>query len=376
MFESWTGEYRIACASVSQTVRVYVGTYTSGSSRGIYRLRFDLETGTLTPEGSPAETVNPSFLALHPGGRFLYAVSETGDTPQETTGRVTAFAVDAATGALTALNDQPSRGAAPCHLSLDEDGRHVLVANYTSGTIAVLPIAPDGRLQPASAFVPHAGRGPRADRQAGPHAHWIGLDPAGRFALVTDLGADKVFVYRYDAVQGTLAPHDPPAVPLPPGSGPRHVAFHPNERIVYVLNELAATMTSFRYDGAAGTLTPVASAPTLPNDFQDDNLTAEVVVHPDGRFLYGSNRGHDSLAIFAVDGASGSLTPAGHQKTLGKTPRNFVVDPTGAFLLVANQGSDTVVVFRIDPATGGLTPVGEPAKVPTPVCLRIARRAR
>ena len=376
MFESWTGEYRIACPPVSETVRVYVGTYTSGASRGIYRLRFDLETGALTPEGSPAETVNPSFLALHPGGRFLYAVNETGDTPQETTGRVTAFAVDAATGTLTALNDQPSRGAAPCHLSLDEDGRHVLVANYTSGTIAVLPIAPDGRLQPASAFVTHAGRGPRTDRQAGPHAHWIGLDPAGLFALVTDLGVDQVFVYRYDAVQGTLAPHDPPSVPLPPGSGPRHVAFHPNERIVYVLNELAATMTSFRYDGAAGTLTPVASAPTLPHDCQGDNLTAEVMVHPDGRFLYGSNRGHDSLAIFAVDGASGSLTPAGHQKTLGKTPRNFVVDPTGAFLLVANQGSDTVVVFRIDPATGGLTPVGEPAKVPTPVCLRIARPAR
>jgi 6-phosphogluconolactonase len=288
---------------------------------------------------------------------------------------VSAFAVDA-TGALSLLNAQPSRGAAPCHLALDREARHVLVANYTSGTIAVLPIGSDGRLQPASAFVQQAGRGPRAGRQDGPHAHWIGLDPSGRFVLATDLGADKVFVYRYDGARGTLAPHDPPAASLPPGSGPRHVAFHPNARVAYVLNELAATLASFRYDAAAGTLTPVDSVPTLPGGFPGDNLTAEVAVHPDGRLAYASNRGDDSLALFAVDGATGSITPAGHQKTLGKTPRNFVLDPTGAFLLAANQGSGTVVVFRIDAATGALTAVGEPAEVPAPVCLRMVLPAR
>lgn len=359
-----------------RVIRIYVGTYTSGDSKGIYRLGLDLATGTLTPEGEPAETVNPSFLALHPNGRFLYAVNETGDTPPEMTGTVSAFAVDAVSGALALLNTQPSRGAAPCHLSLDKEGRHVLVANYFSGTIVVLPIAKDGKLGPASAFVQHAGRGPRTDRQEGPHAHWIGLDPPNRFALATDLGADKVFVYQYDGAKGALTPNQPPAGALSPGAGPRHVAFHPNGRLVYVVNELSSTVASFRYDASAGTLTAVAEAPTLPKDFEGENVPSEVVVHPDGRFLYGANRGHDSVAIFAIDGATGSLTPAGHRKTLGKTPRHFAIDPTGKYLLAANQGSDTVVVFRIDAATGGLSAVGEPVRVPKPVCLRMVRPGR
>jgi 6-phosphogluconolactonase len=360
-------------AGPSGKVRVYVGTYTSGESKGIYRLQLDLATGALTPEGEPAEAVSPSFLAFHPGGRFLYAVNETGESRTDKDGGVSAFAIDPRTGALTFLNRQPSGGAAPCHLTVDAQGRHVLVANYAGGSVASLPIGPDGRLGPPTAVVRQEGRSVNPARQESPHAHSINLDAANRHAFLADLGQDKLLVFKFDAATGRLAAHTPDAVKLPPGAGPRHFAFHPDGRRAYVINELVSTVTAFDYDPAAGALAERQTVTTLPAGFKGDNSTAEIVVHPGGKFVYGSNRGHDSIAIFTVDAATGRLTAAGHQPTMGKHPRNFAIDPTGTYLLAANRDSDNVVVFRIDSATGGLTPVGQPVKVPRPVCLRMVK---
>jgi len=352
---------------------LYVGTYTSGESKGIYRLRLDLATGALSPAGDPTETVNPSFLAFHPSRRFLYAVNETGEAPTDTSGAVSAFAIDPKTGGLTFLNQQASGGPAPCHLTIDTEGRHALVANYWGGTVAVLPIQADGRLGPASTVVRHEGRSVNPERQAEPHPHSINLDAANRFAFVADLGLDKVVVYRFDGKKGLLARHEAGTVRLKPGAGPRHLAFHPDGRQAYVINELDSSITRLAYDAAAGAMTAVQTVPTLPAGFQGRNITAEIVVHPDGTLLFGSNRGHDSIAIFTIDGATGALNAAGHQPTGGKTPRNFAIDPTGAYLLAANQESDTIAVFRIDRASGRLESVGSPVRVPRPVCLRMMR---
>jgi 6-phosphogluconolactonase len=351
-------------------IRVYVGTYTSGASKGIYRLELDPRSGALTPVGEPTETVSPSFLALHPGGRFLYAVNETGDARSDPPGGVSAFAIDAKTGALTFLNRQTSGGPAPCHLWVDSRGRYVLVANYWGGNVQVLPIEADGRLGAPGQLMQHEGKGPH-QRQDGPHAHSVKLDPSETLALVGDLGLDMLVAYRFDGAQGRLTPFEAGTARMAPGAGPRHFTFDPQGRVVYVLNELNATVTALRFDPAARTLTEVQTVSTLPADYKGANTTAEIVTSPDGRFVYASNRGHDSIAIFAVDGASGKLTPAGHQPTLGQAPRNFAIDPTGTFLLAANQKSDTIVVFRIDAKTGGLTPVGQPVRVPTPVCIRM-----
>jgi 6-phosphogluconolactonase len=353
---------------------VYVGTYTGGpsASKGIYRLQLDLATGALTPAGPPVESANPSFLAVHPSGRFLYAVNETGGAAMEE-GGVSAFAVAPKTGALTFLNQQSSRGGSPCHLALDAKGRYVLVANYGGGSVAVLPVQPGGRLEAATTFVQHEGRGADPGRQKGPHAHWVDLDQANRFALVADLGLDEVLVYRFDPAKGGLTPHQPPTARLAPGAGPRHGAFHPDGRHFYVINELSSTLTAFSYDPRAGTLSELQTLSTLPAGFSGKSFTAEVAVRPDGKFVYGSNRGHDSIAIFAVDARTGKLTPAGHQSTLGKTPRNFAIDPTGTYLLAANQDSDSIAVFRIDKASGGLTAVGAPVSVPRPVCVLMVK---
>ena len=358
-----------ASSAPPRAVRVYVGTYTDGASEGIYQLRLDLATGALSREGAPTKAVNPSFLALHPSGRFLYAVNEVGERRGDPGGAVSAFAVDPRTGALRFLNTQPSGGAAPCHITVDKEGRNVLVANYGGGSVAVLPLLADGRLRTASTVVLHEGKSVNPERQQGPHAHSITLDPGNAFALAADLGMDKVLGYRFDGRQGTLSATLPAS--LPPGSGPRHLAFHPDGRRAFVINELLSTVTAFDYDSGTGALSERQTISTLPAGFQGANFTAEVVVHPDGRFLYGSNRGHDSVAIFAIDAASGRLSPAGHRSTRGNWPRHFAIDPTGAYLLAANQRSDSVVVFRIDRATGQLEPVGAPFALPRPVCLRM-----
>ena len=351
-------------------VTVYVGTYTDGTSRGIYRFAFDPATGAMTEPVLAAETKNPSFLALHPNGRFLYAVGEVSSFGGAETGTVSAFAIDAKTGDLVLLNQQSSEGAGPCHLVVDKTGGHVLVANYGGGTVAALPIEADGRLRPASSVRVHEGSGPNKGRQEKPHAHGIYLDAAERFALSPDLGADRVFVYRFDPAKGTLEPNG--ATPLDPGSGPRHLAFHPTGKVLYVINELLSTVTAFSYDAEKGALAKLQTVSALPAGFSGESWTAEVAVSPDGRFVYGSNRGDDSLAVFRVDAASGRLTAVGHAPVGGKTPRHFTIDPTGGFILVAHQGSGGVAVLRRDPSTGMPTPAGAPVKVDKPVCLLAA----
>jgi 6-phosphogluconolactonase len=350
---------------------VYIGTYTSGASKGIYRLELDLASGKLSEPALAGKAVNPSFLAVHPGRRFLYAVDEIGDFGGKKTGAVSAFALDPKTGDLTRLNQQPSGGAGPCHLVVDKAGKHVLVANYGGGSVSVLPIGDDGRLGPPSDVVQHHGSSVNKQRQEGPHAHSINLDAANRFAVAADLGLDKLLVYRFDAARGKLTPNEPPSASVAAGAGPRHFAFHPDGRHAYVINELNSTVTAFRYDANRGVLTELQTVTTLPRGTRVTNYPAEVQVHPSGKFLYGSNRGHDSIAVFTIDAGTGRLTPVGHQAEGIKTPRNFGIDPTGAYLVVANQGSGSLVVFRVDPKTGKLAPTGVTAKVPAPVCVKM-----
>ncbi len=358
-------------AEPPSALRVYVGTYSGKESKGIYMLRLDLEKGTLGDPELVAETRNPTFLALHPTGRFLYAVGEIGDFGGKKTGAISAFAIEAS-GKLTLLNQQPSGGPGPCHVSVDREGRNVLAANYSGGSVCVIPLADDGKLKAPTCVIQHEGKGANPRRQAGPHAHSINLDAPGRFAFAADLGLDKVLIYRFDPGAGTLKPNDPPAGQVAPGSGPRHFAFHPDGKFAYVINELSSTITVFSYDASAGRLDEVQTITTLPAGFSGNNSTAEVQVHPSGRFVYGSNRGHDSIAIFAVDRGSGKLTAIGHESTQGKTPRNFGIDPTGRYLLAANQGTNNLVLFRIDAATGKLTATGAQATVGAPVCVKFA----
>lgn len=349
----------------------YVGTYTGPKSRGIYAYRFDAD-GRLTPLGLVAESVNPSFLAVDPRHRFLYAVNEISDFGGQKSGAVSAFAIDRGTGKLTFLNQVSSRGAGPCHVALDKTGKYVLVANYEGGSVAVFPVLPDGRLGDASAFDQHQGHGVNPQRQQGPHAHSIALSPDNRFALAADLGLDELLVYRFDATRGSLAANRPPFAKLHPGAGPRHFDFSPSGKFVYVISEMGSTVTAFSYDAAGGVLRALQTLSTLPKDFKGENTTAEVQVHPSGKFLYGSNRGHDSIAVFAIHARNGTLTPTEHVLTQGKTPRNFAIDPTGSYLFAANQDSNNIVVFRIDSQTGHLTPTGQVLEVPSPVCVTFA----
>ncbi len=348
---------------------IYVGTYTRGSG-GIHLLDMEPGTGALGYRGLAAECVSPSFLALSKDGRHVYAVNETGDYGGATTGSVSAFVRDPSSGRLTLLNVQSSNGSYPCHISLSRSGRHVMVANYGSGTVAVLPVRDDGSLGSASCVIQHHGSSVNKARQEGPHAHSVNFDPSGRFALACDLGTDQVLIYQFDDARGVLVPHTPAAIAARPGAGPRHLAFHPNGRFVYVINELDSTIAAYRWDPAAGTLRSVGVVETLPKGFSGQSTTAEVVVHPSGKWVYGSNRGHDSLAVFAVNAASGALRYIGHQPTLGKTPRNFACDPSGAFVVAANQDSNTVVVFRVNERTGMPMPTERRAEVPLPVCVR------
>lgn len=357
-----------AKADQPESVWVYVGTYTSGESRGIYVCRLDLATGRLSGPELAAEVASPSFLAIHPSGRYLYAVGETGGG--NASGGVHSFAIESHGAQLRYLNTQPSGGAGPCHLVVDAMGRNVLVANYGGGSVAVLPIEQDGRLAEPSCIVQHEGSSVNPQRQEAPHAHSINLDPSNRFAFAADLGLDQVLVYRFDAEAGMLTPNEPPYAKVAPGSGPRHFAFHPSGNWAYVINELANTVTAFGYDAQHGVLKEVQTISTLPAEFKGPSYTAEVVVHPSGKFLYGSNRGHDSLAIYTIDGHSGKLKFVGHEPTGGKTPRNFAAEPTGKYILAANQSTDSVFVFEVDMHSGELKRVGEGLKVPTPVCLR------
>lgn len=348
---------------------VYFGTYTRTASKGIYRAKLDVATGRLSPAELAAEAKDPSFLAVHPNGNYVYAIEESSD-PAKTPGRgVRAYAIDARTGALTFLNEQSPGAPGPCHLTVDRTGKSVLVANYSGGSVAALPVGADGKLGVAASVVKHTGSSVHPTRQKQPHAHAIDVSPDNRFALSPDLGIDQVRIYRLDPAKATLTPNSPASVALPPGSGPRHLAFHPNGRFVYVINELVCTMTVFSYDAARGELKDVQSVSTLPPGevVKAGFSTAEVIAHPSGKFLFGSNRGHDSIVVYGVDANSGRLTYVENQSTQGKTPRHFAVDPSGAWLLAENQGSDTVAVFRIDPQSGKLTATGQSLAVPSPV---------
>jgi 6-phosphogluconolactonase len=354
----------------SGQLRIYIGTYASAPGQGINVGQLDLADGGLKLEGVAAETKNPSFLAIHPNRRFLYAVGEISDFAGKRTGAVSAFRIVPPTGRLELLNQESSGGAGPCHVTVDPTGRNVLVANYSGGSVSVLPIREDGTLGAATAFVQHEGSGADPRRQQGPHAHSINLDAANRFAFVADLGLDKIMIYRFDPAAGTLAANDPAWATLAAGSGPRHFAFHPSGKFAYVINEMKSTLTAFRYEAGRGVLDELQTVSTLPAGPVEGNSTAEVQVHPSGKFVYGSNRGHDSIAVFAVDAASGQLKLVENESTQGKTPRNFGVDPTGQFLLACNQGSNSIVGFRIDQQTGELTPSGQMLEVPSPVCVK------
>jgi|SRR5580658_1284345 6-phosphogluconolactonase len=349
---------------------VYVGTYTEegSASKGIYAYRFDSDTAKLTSIGLAAETINPSFLAVHPNHRFLYAVNEVHTYKGEKSGAVSAFAIDRASGKLTLLNEVASKGADPCYITVDKTGKFVLVANYTGGSVAVFPVLDSGRLGEASAFVQHTGHGTDPQRQEGPHAHSIDLSPDNRFAIVDDLGLDETLAYKFDNSKGSLAP-DPVLAKADPGAGPRHFAFHPNGHFAYVINEMQSSVTAFSYDGTAGVLHPLQTISTLPKGFSGENTDAEIQVHPSGKFLYASNRGHDSIAVFAIDATKGTLTLVEYVPT-GKTPRSFELDPAGKMLMAANEKSNNVVVFGIDQQTGRLTPTGQALDVAEPVCVK------
>ena len=354
---------------------VHIGTYTGPSSKGIYVSRLNTATGALTEPVLAADTPSPSFLALHPSRDLLYAVNEIGDYEGKRAGSVSAFAIDRKTGLLKLINRQPSGGGGPAHISTDRKGTHVLVANYGGGSVAALPIAPDGSLRPMSGFVQHSGSSVNPARQKEPHAHSIDLDPSGQRAYVADLGLDKILIYRFDAGAGTLQPSEPPFATVEPGSGPRHVAFHPSGRFTYVINEMVLTVTAFARDAASGALKTLQTISTLPEGVKppQNYSTAELTMHPSGRFLYGSNRGHDSITVFAVDQSSGQLTFVHNEPTGGSTPRSFGIDASGRWLLAANQRSDSILVFRIDQASGKLTATGTRISVGAPVCLTFLR---
>lgn len=364
----------LVAAPQAASVLVYIGTYTGQKSKGIYLARLDTAAGTLSAPTLAAESPSPSFLAIHPTRNFLYAANEIGEFDGQKTGSVSAFAFDRVTGALKAVNRQPSGGGGPAHISTDRSGRNVLVANYGGGSVAVLPIMPTGGVSAPSSVVQHTGSSVNPQRQKEPHAHSIDGDSTGNFVYVADLGIDKVMTYRLDGAKGTLTASDPAFVAAKPGAGPRHVALHPRSQspFAYVINELDSTVTAYARDYYRGSLKPLQTISTLPEGMavQPGFSTAEIAVHPSGKFLYGSNRGHDSIVIYTIDPKAGTLTLVGHEPTQGKTPRNFGIDPTGTFLLAANQGSDSIVVFRINSETGRLTPTGSKIDVGAPVCVK------
>ncbi len=338
---------------------VYVGTY----GKGIYSFTFDAQSGAADPVELLAEIESPSFLALHPNKRFLYAVSETDK------GSVTAFSIDAATGKLHQLNQVSSHGGGPCHLSLDKTGKMLMVANYGTGSVSAFPVHSDGTLGDATASIQHAGKSADPKRQQGPHAHSVTVSPDNRFVVAADLGLDKLFVYRMDPAKSSLAANDPPYAQVKPGSGPRHFAFDPTRNRAYVINEMASTVITFGFNPARGALTEIQTVSTLPAGFTGESTTAEIAIDSKGKFLYGSNRGHDSIAVFSIDAPTGKLTLLENVSTGGKIPRNFAIDPSGRYLFAANQKSDNIVIFRIDPKSGRLQATGKVLQVPSPVCV-------
>jgi 6-phosphogluconolactonase len=328
----------------------------------------DLSSGELLFKREIKGVLNPSYLALHPQLKVLYAVNELQNYQGRDGGGVSAFSMDA--DEIQLLNEQPSHGSDPCYVSVERTGRFALVANYTSGSVAMFPIRSDGQLGPVSDVIQHAGSSVHPDRQAGPHAHCILPDPTNRIAVAVDLGLDKLLVYRMDFENGKLHPHR--EVDVKPGAGPRHLAFHPNNRFAYLINELNATLIAYRYESDEGTFEELQTVPALPADFHGENLCADIHISPDGNYLYASNRGHDSIVCYAIDQNTGKLIIRNHTATGGREPRNFAIDPSGTFLLAANQKTDSIVTFRIDAETGQLVKTTHEIEVSMPVCVKFS----
>lgn len=353
-----------AAARGDDVVRVYFGTSTGNESKGIYTSTLNLKTGALSTPKLAVETKSPTFLAICPSGTKVFSVAEV-----DKAGAVSSFKVKP-DGTLELINSQPSGGKGPCHVALTNEGKTLLVANYGSGSIASYQVAPDGELKPPATVIQHEGKSVDPKRQSGPHAHSVIPTADGRYVFAADLGLDKVLSYKIEPGSSKLTPNDPPSVSVAPSAGPRHFAIHPGQKHAFVINEMASTVTVFDFNADAGTLTPGQTISTLPPDFKGGNSTSEILVHPSGKFVYGANRGHDTIVAFSFDAASGKLTPVGHAPSGGNIPRNFGIDPTGQYLLTANQKSGTVGVLRIDQTTGMLTAVGEPIPLPAAMCVR------
>ena len=355
-----------AFASDAQPL-VFVGTYTTHGSKGIYAYRFDAATGKLNSLGLAAETPQPSFLVASRDEKVLYAANEMQDFDAQKSGAVSAFAI-VADGKLKLLNQLASRGADPAHVTLDRTGKYLIAANYTGGNITIFPIEQNGGLGQASDFVQHKGSSVNRERQEGPHPHEVVMSPDNRFVLVPDLGLDEVVIYPFDAVRGKLGTAH--SVKVEPGSGPRHLAFSKDERFVYLLTEMKSTVAVYSYDKSNGGLKELQTISSLPADFKGENTGAEIEVHPSGQFLYASNRGdNNSIAVFSIDTKTGKLKLEQIESTQGKTPRHFAIDPSGQWLLAENQDSDNIVIFRIDPKSGRLTASGQPVQVSSPTCI-------
>lgn len=360
--------------SKPQSVWVYVASYLTGDGAALHIYEMDLHSGNLTPLGTAAGVQLSYYLTADPERRILFATDAAEACAGAPGGAVASYAIDRANGALTFLNHQSAGGSETCYLSVAPNGKFVLVANYTGGNLAVLPVRSDGQLGQATSLVNHEGSSINADRQEGPHPHSVLFDPQHRFALSADLGADKIFIYRFDSDTGTLTPNDPPHFEVTAGAGPRHMVFHPNHRVLYVINELHSTVNAMSYDASSGTLRDHQTISALPDGYSGQNDSADIHVHPSGRFLYGSNRGHESIVIFRIDEQSGTLSLVGHESIQGEFPRGFGIDPTGTFLLTANEHTDTIVTFRIDPTSGRLTPTGKITQVPQPASIRFVSR--
>jgi len=348
---------------------LYIGCYTSTPQEGIGHCLFDPVSGNIQSFDTCQDVENPSYIIFNNRRNVLYAVNETNHFNGENTGSVSAFHRDTTTGKLFFLNSVPSLGAHPCHLTIDRTGRFVLVANYTGGNVSVLPIQPDGRLGMPIDRIQHSGKGPVAGRQDSAHAHSVNLSPDNRFALVCDLGLDKITTYPFDSVSGKLISTDAPVYATAPGAGPRHLTFSRDGRYVIVINELNSTVSSLLFNRTSGELKEVCTCSTLPDDFTGDNTGADIHLSVNGQFVYASNRGHNSLAVYYLDPISGFLRILQHQSVLGKTPRNFTIHPSGKYLLVANQDSDSIQIFLMNPDNGKLGHIGESFQIHKPVCL-------
>lgn len=352
--------------AVAADVLVYFGTNSTGAGHGLSVAHFDTDTGALTKPAFAIDSPAPSYFVIHPDGRHLYAVNAPGF--------LSSFEIDPATGALKLLNQVPNGGKEMCYVSLEKNGKHLFTASYESGNVAVWEVNPDFTIGKRTGLRWHTGGQGSPPGEA--HSHSIRLDPENHFAVGADLGFDRLFVYRFNDGDGTLAPADKPFVSLPKGSGPRHVVFHPGGKWAYVCNETANSVTVFSWDGGSGAIATLQTISTLPAGFRSTSYTAEIEIHPNGRFLYVSNRGHDSIASFAIDPASGRLTALGHTPTRGKLPRNFTIDPSGRWMVVTNHGTGNAVVLRIDPESGSLTPQGNPVAAPDPYGVRFVAPAR